>query len=84
MNFLRYFFTALAALTLTSLGAFAATNESIRLGYFKDPTHLVQVDAVATQQFTPIANDFALGFTHDTVWLRIEIDASQEPGGAND
>lgn len=80
MNFLRYLIIALTALILTSLGAFAATNESIRLGYFKDPTHLVQVDAVATQQFTPIANDFALGFTHDTVWLKIEIDASQEPG----
>jgi len=80
LNFLRYFFTALVALTLTSLGAFATTNEPIRLGYFKDPTHKVQVEGAATQQFAPIANDFALGFTHDTVWLRIEIDATQESG----
>jgi signal transduction histidine kinase len=80
LNFLRYLFAALTALFLTCSSAFAATNEPIRLGYFKDPTHQVQVDGAAAHLFTPIANDFALGFTHDTVWLRIEIDATQESG----
>jgi len=54
------------------------------LSMLRDVTGKMGVEAVASaaqsRNFTPVAPDMALGYTHDAIWLRFGFDSGTRPG----
>lgn len=52
-------------------------------GYFVDPTSHLTLEEVKRQDFIPFNQALSLGYTADTVWLRLHIDPSVRSGAAS-
>ena len=74
MNRIKHLFYTLAVFGVLSLGAQAQETSNLQLSFYQDSTHQVSVEQLEAQKFQPITPDFALGFTRDTTWFRVQTD----------
>lgn len=64
---------------LSPTDATAALAQGYR-GYFADTTGLMSLEQVKDQRFTPFKRSLSLGYTADTIWLKLAVDPSVSKG----
>lgn len=80
----RWLLCALSVLVLSPLvGVSAQSPGQMMRGYFVDPTGQMTLAEVKRQDFKPFGQALSLGYTSDTVWLRLRIDSSLRSDAAS-